>query len=135
VSCFGRAVRESGARYDDREQIAARSPASPDMDAWANRLSAGGVFVADMDGQIAGFVRVEVEGDNGLVDLIYVHPEYARRGLGRELLEVGCTWAVAKEARKLESEVSLESKVSIGLALYLRPWISGGASGGALAVC
>jgi putative acetyltransferase len=106
VSCFGRAVREIGAQYYAPDQIAAWAPDSPDMDAWANRLCAGGVFVADVGGHIAGFVRV----DNGLVDLLYVHPDHARRGVGRKLLEVASAWAMDHGARQLESEVSIAAR-------------------------
>jgi len=107
VSCFGRSVRELGAGYYVREQIEAWAPDHPDMDAWAKRLRAGGVFVADEGGEVVGFVRVE---NNGFVDLPYVHPECARRGVGRALLEVACAWAVARGARKLESEVSAAAR-------------------------
>ena len=107
VICFGRSVRETGARYYGPDQIAAWAPDSPDMDAWADRLRAGGVFVADVEGHIAGFVRVE---DNGLVDLLYVDPDYARRGVGRELLEAACSWALARGAGKLESDVSIAAR-------------------------
>jgi putative acetyltransferase len=69
VSCFGQSVREIGARYYAPEQIAAWAPDSPDMEDWANRLRAGKVFVADVNGVLAGFVRVE---DTGFVDLLYV---------------------------------------------------------------
>jgi len=107
ISCFRQAVRETGARYYSREQIAAWAPDSPDLDAWANRLRTGAVFVADEGGHIAGFVRVE---DSGLVDLLYVHADYARRGVGHELLETACTWAAAHGARKLEAEVSIAAR-------------------------
>ena len=107
VSCFGQSVREIGARHYAPEQIAAWAPDSPDMEAWANRLRAGGVFVADVNGAIAGFVRVE---DNGFVDLLYVHPNHERRGVGRELLEVACSWAVSHGAHRLESEVSIAAR-------------------------
>lgn len=107
VSCFGRSVREIGARYYAPDQIAAWAPESPNMHAWANHLRGGGVFVADVDGDIAGFVRVKA---GGFVDLLYVHPDYARRGVGRELLKVACSWAVARGARKLKSEVSIAAR-------------------------
>ncbi len=45
VSCFGQSVREIGARYYASEQIAAWAPDSPDMEGWASRLRAGGVFL------------------------------------------------------------------------------------------
>jgi putative acetyltransferase len=107
VSCFARSVREIGARYYVHEQVAAWAPESSDIDGWAARLRAGGVFVADVDGRIAGFVRVE---DDGLVDLLYVHPDHERRGTGRELLEVGCSWALDRGARTLRSEVSIAAR-------------------------
>jgi GNAT superfamily N-acetyltransferase len=69
-----------------------------------------GLKLANAVSVIEDVVRVEDNGDNGLVDLLYVHPEYARRGLGRELLEVGCTWAVARGARQLESAVSIAAR-------------------------
>jgi len=37
------------------------------MEGWAKRLRTGGVFVADVNGAIAGFVRIE---DIGFVDLL-----------------------------------------------------------------
>ena len=107
VSCFAQSVRGIGARYYAREQSAAWAPESPDMQAWANRLRTGGVFVADIDGCIAGFARAE---DSGLVDLLYVNPDHERRGLGRELLHVACSWAAARGARMLKSDVSIAAR-------------------------
>ena len=107
VSCFGRSVREIGARHYAREQVAAWAPDVPDMDGWATRLRTGGVFVAEVESRVAGFVRVE---DNGWVDLLYVHPEYERRGVGWNLLWVGCSWAVGRRARTLQSEVSIAAR-------------------------
>jgi len=107
VSCFARSVREIGARYYARHQIAAWAPEPPDMETWAIRLRTGGVFVADVDGCIAGFARAD---DGGVVDLLYVHPDYERRGLGRELLHVACSWAVGRGAQKLTADVSIVAR-------------------------
>jgi putative acetyltransferase len=107
VSCFGQSVRAIGARYYAPEQIAAWAPDLPDMAGWAKRLRAGRTFVADVNNAIAGFVRVE---DNGFVDLLYVHPDYERRGIGRELLQVACSWATSHGAHRLESDVSIAAR-------------------------
>jgi putative acetyltransferase len=77
------------------------------MEGWAKRLRTGGVFVADVNGTVAGFVRAE---DNGFVDLLYVHPTHERRGVARELLEWACFWAISRGARRLESEVSIAAR-------------------------
>jgi putative acetyltransferase len=107
VSCFGRSVRKIAARYYAAEQVAAWAPDPPDMEEWANRLRSGSVFVADVNGAIAGFVRAE---DTGFVDLLYVHPNHERGGVGRELLEVACSCALRHGARRLESEVSIAAR-------------------------
>jgi putative acetyltransferase len=107
VSCFGQSVREIGARFYAPNQIAVWAPDPPDMEGWAGLLRAGGVFVADVNGAIAGFVRVE---DNGFVDLLYVHPNHERGGVGRELLEAACSWVVSHGAHSLESEVSIAAR-------------------------
>jgi putative acetyltransferase len=107
VRCFGQSVRVIGARYYAPEQIAAWAPDLPDMAGWAKRPRAGGTFVADANGAIAGFVHIE---DNGVVDLLYVHPHYERRGIGRELLQMACSWAMRHGAHRLESDVSIAAR-------------------------
>ncbi len=42
------------------------------------------VIVAEEAGEIAGFGRLEL--DTGVLSAVYVHPEYARNGLGSSLL-------------------------------------------------
>jgi putative acetyltransferase len=107
VSCFTRSVRSIAGRYYDAQQVATWAPDSPDMSAWADRLRRGGVFVAEIDSVIAGFARAE---ENGYVDLVYVHPDYERRGIGRQLLATACEWAASCGAQRLESEVSIAAR-------------------------
>ena len=103
LGCFARAVRETGALYYSAAQIAAWAPETPDLDAWARRLGAGGVFVAEAEGALAGFVRADADG---LVDLLYVHPQQLRRGVASALLDVGCDWARMQGARRFETHAS-----------------------------
>ncbi|WP_458187583.1 GNAT family N-acetyltransferase [Haladaptatus sp. NG-WS-4] len=42
------------------------------------------IAVAEIDGELAGFGRVDF--DTETVDAVYVHPHYARRGVGARLL-------------------------------------------------
>lgn len=41
------------------------------------------VWVMDVDGRVAGFIAIA--GD--FVDQLYIHPDFQRRGLGKELLD------------------------------------------------
>lgn len=107
VVCFTRSVRTIGARDYAREEIAAWAPDPPDMSGWPARLASGGVFVAELDGALAGFVRIEA---TGYIDLLYVDPSRERMGIGRSLLEHAFRWAIAQGARGLEADVSRSAR-------------------------
>lgn len=109
---FQRAVHELAADDYDAAQLAAWAPPEPDRAAWAQRLGSGSTFVAVHGDAIAGFVRVatgDQEGD-GTIDLLYVDPGLAGRGIGRRLLahalsvlrEAGVTraWAAASHTAR-----------------------------------
>jgi putative acetyltransferase len=107
VRCFGESVRAIGARSYTPQQIEAWAPDPPDLLAWAIRFRSGTILVADEDGVVAGFVRFEA---NGLVDLLYVHPDHERQGIGRALLEAACDRMLRHGTRRLVSEVSLAAR-------------------------
>lgn len=49
----------------------------------AEAVSAGGCWVAIVDGQVVGFVVVEYTFfGNGFISLLYIHPDFRRRGIG-----------------------------------------------------
>jgi hypothetical protein len=79
LGCFRRSVHGLGARYYTAEQVAVWAPAALDVEAWRERLRTGCTLIAEIEGALAGFVRVEA---NGYVDLIYVDPAFARRASG-----------------------------------------------------
>lgn len=107
LRCFARSVREIGARYYDAAQVAAWSSSAVDRAAWARRLAEPGAFVADADGAVAGFALVHA---NGYIDLLYVDPDFERRGIGRQLLEHACAFATLQGAQRLTSDVSLAAR-------------------------
>lgn len=107
IRCFGESVRVIAGRHYDAQQIAVWAPAEPDREAWRRRLSIGGVLVADVQGSIAGFARVEA---SGFIDLLYVDPSYERRGIGKALLEAACAWSASAGAGAFEANVSLAAR-------------------------
>jgi putative acetyltransferase len=107
ISLFRRTVREINSRDYSPEQIAAWAQESSESPSWTERLATGGVFLSERGGRIAGFLRID---DAGLVDLIYVHPDFLGRGVGRELMARAVAWARERGLGRLESEVSISAR-------------------------
>jgi putative acetyltransferase len=107
VHCFTESVRVIAARHYDATQIEAWAPIEADLTSWRERLSRGTVCVAEAQGVVAGFVRVE---RSGLVDLLYVHPAHERQGIGGALLRTACSWAAENGATQLDANVSLTAR-------------------------
>ena len=74
-----------------------------------------GLFVAEVDGQVAGFVHVLVRDTppwpvlvprrRAFVDSLAVGQEFRRRGIGRALMDRAHTWSIAKGAVDIELNV------------------------------
>ena len=129
---FFDAVRLGTASYYDQSQREAWAPRVPNNEEWSARLRDQRVFVAEQDGEVAGFVSLTV---SGLIDLAFVSPRFARRGVGTSLyhriedtaLELGVSllraeassaakpfferlgWAVVREQTKSLNGVNLAS--------------------------
>ena len=74
-----------------------------------------GLFVAEVDGQVAGFVHVLVRDTppwpvlvprrRAFVDSLAVGQEFRRRGIGRALMDRAHTWSIARGAIDIELNV------------------------------
>jgi putative acetyltransferase len=66
------------------------------------------VFVAEVDGQIAGFASIVPK--NGELRAVYVDPRYGRQGIGKQLLDKVEAEARARGIRKLVMDASLSAE-------------------------
>jgi len=105
---FHDAIREGAATHYDEAQRRAWCPAPPDPAVWAARLAPQSVTVAESEGVVAGYMTLR--GD-GYIDLAFVAPDKAGRGIGTQLLR-----AVEAEAR--EGGVAL---MTVRASLVARP--------------
>ncbi len=67
----------ASARYDAL-QCSAWAQRPPDLSSWQERLSKLHTLVAEADGDISGFLSYDMTGH---IDLLFVSPAYARRGV------------------------------------------------------
>ena len=104
---FRRSVREVASGDYRPAQIEAWVKAPGEIDTWTERMRNRTVFVAEEQQQLIGFIQYEPPDH---IDMIYVHPEYQRRGVASALLA-----ALEAEARRrgvalLTAEASITSR-------------------------
>ncbi|MBW4709441.1 GNAT family N-acetyltransferase [Roseobacter sp. YSTF-M11] len=100
---FFAAVREGASPYSDAQRKA-WLPASPGGRAWAERLEAKHVAVAERDGVIAGFISVEA---GGYIDLAFIRPEHQGTGLFGQIFQKIESWARNHSEPRLWTHASL----------------------------
>jgi putative acetyltransferase len=99
------------------EEIASEDYSEAQCEAWAERAEDVAAFgkglagdltlLATEDGEIAGFASLK--GDSH-VEMLFVDPEHARRGVATVLLEALTKLAQARGAKELTSDVSDTAK-------------------------
>ena len=83
--------------------------------AWDDRrtlavLETDVVFVAEIGGQPAGYVALAREPERICIEQLFVTPEHAGEGVGRQLLEYAEGFAIAEGARTLQVVVEQDNQ-------------------------
>jgi putative acetyltransferase len=107
LGLFQRAIRETASRDYTPEQIAVWAPEDVDAERWASRRAGAGTIVAVVDGDVAGFTDL---GEDGYIDMMFVDPRYARRGVATALLERVVSTAVERGLTELTAHVSVTAR-------------------------
>jgi putative acetyltransferase len=81
IELFKRSVREIAFMDYTPPQI--KAWAQVDRDEWASARMSRPTWVAISEGEIAGFIDLQ---PNGLIDMLFVHPEHQRKGVATALL-------------------------------------------------
>jgi putative acetyltransferase len=80
---FHDAVRQIAKRDYTEEQVRAWSPGERDAAHWQRRTAKLEVRVAELESVVAGFIGFS---HSGYIDLLFVRPEFVRRGIAKALL-------------------------------------------------
>jgi putative acetyltransferase len=89
---FYAAVRRTALSHYTSAQAEAWAPDEVDLDRWAHRRAAAWTIVAIDAGDVVGFADLT---DTGELDMLFVHPDSARRSIGTALVA-----HVVREARR-----------------------------------
>src|ERR1051326_8680166 len=88
-------LRASLTNAGDREFVLAHPDAT---ELPTEQIAEGHVFVAEMDGGVAGFAAVLLRPDGQIeLDGLFVEPSLQRRGIGRMLVEYCVTYALQRD--------------------------------------
>lgn len=107
LDVFRRAVRVTASADYSPEQIAAWSSDDIDPREWATQRLAASTVVAVDEGRVVGFSDVDARG---YVDMMFVDPDFSRRGVGTLLLAAVVEVAALAGATELTADVSLTAR-------------------------
>lgn len=101
---FLRAVRGGAKRRYSRRQRHAWAPRLPALSGWRKRLERQTILVATRHHRAVGFMTLR---DDGVLDLAFVDPAFAGRGIGSLLLRKIVEIAKARDLEQLHTDASL----------------------------
>lgn len=107
IQVFTDAVHVLTAHEYDEAQRAAWAPRPPDISAWHKRMQQLQTWVAIDDNRVTGFISCEM---NGHIDLLYVSPSYARRGIASAMYQCVETDLALSGVTELFTEASLVAR-------------------------
>ncbi len=81
---FHDAIHAIGPEHYSPEQLEAWAPTPPDYGHWQRRLDMKRPFVAELGGNIVGFIELESDGH---IDCMYTHKDHQRQGVAGQLYE------------------------------------------------
>ena len=82
IAVYTASIHGLAAPFYSPEQLAAWAPATHDKARWQQRIAQVHTLVAESDSVLAGFICYR---DDGYLDLLFTHPEFARRGVATRL--------------------------------------------------
>ncbi|KJC63137.1 acetyltransferase [Agreia bicolorata] len=108
LEVFLTAITETASADYTSEQIQAwADPGGRDLRRWAEAMAGRQSFVAIIGGQLAGFSDVS---EDGYIDMMFVSPQFLRRGVARTLLVYGQELARKWKASELSADVSITAR-------------------------
>jgi GNAT superfamily N-acetyltransferase len=107
VTLFTDTVRHVNIRDYSPEQVAAWAPQPPDLVRWHQRIADLTLWIAELDGRLAGFCGL---GAGGHVDLLYTDYRFQRQGVARCLYQQVEKEARQRGVRRLFTEASITAR-------------------------
>jgi putative acetyltransferase len=107
IEVFRDSVRGTGLRHYSLEQVLAWAPDEIDYVRFGARRANRMTWVAEIGGRPVGFADLELDGH---IDMLFVHPDFQRRGVASALLEIVVSTAHERGLKRLYTESSIGAR-------------------------
>lgn len=104
---FTDSVHRIAANSYSPEQLNAWAPRHPDMEAWEARLAPLTTLVAEVEGDMSGFISFTASGH---IELLFTSPAFSRQGVASTLYVAALELLHENGVQVLSTEASLEAK-------------------------
>ena len=104
---FRSTIRNVNVRDYTESQVHAWAPDDFDSTIWTEKMQSIGPFVVDVEGEIVGYSDLQPAG---LIDHLFVHHQWQRRGVGRTLMSEIERRASRSEIPHLETHASITAR-------------------------
>lgn len=108
LQVFSSAVLLGAAADYSTEELRAWAGAPCDHSAWHENRTGPGTIVAELSGQIVGFTEIDLQDNPGYINMLFVHPDHTRQGVGHTLLD----WAIAAARKSGIKQVSTHASLT-----------------------
>lgn len=103
MAVFTASVHGLGGTHYSPVQLAAWAPRPPDPEVWRERLSTMETIVREGRRGLAGFLSYRPDG---MIELLYTHPDHARHGVATALYRVAEMRLVGLGVNRFETRAS-----------------------------
>lgn len=107
LDLFLRSIREIASVHYSPDQVAAWASAEIRVEDFATRREAKPTFVAMLKNEVAGFSDLEPDGH---IDMLFVHPDHARAGVARALIDHVLDRAQSNGLERVFTEASITAR-------------------------
>ena len=104
---FRNTIRSVNIRHYSESQVVAWAPDDLDPTVWTEKMRSIRPFVVEVEGSIVGYSDLQADG---LIDHLFVHHEWQRRGVGRALMSEIERRAFNAEIGRLETHASITAR-------------------------
>ena len=89
------------------QQLHAWAPSKPDLDKWRVRLAPLAALVAEVEGDMAGFIAFTAGGH---IEFLFTSPAFSRQGIASALYAAALQQLHADGIKEITTEASLEAR-------------------------